>query len=101
MAVWVDIARVSAGLNVLLLAILVFVWGRNYYAIKSKHTLGMLMFALFLLGENALAVYYYLIDPTLSVWFSTAVPEIAWQAMLTLHVLETLGLAFLVWVTWD
>lgn len=101
MVVWVDIARIAAGLNVLLLGVLVFVWGRNYYSIRSKHTLGMLLFALFLLGENALAVYYYLLDPTLSVWFSTKVPAIAWQAMLALHVLETLGLAFLAWVTWD
>lgn len=101
MAVWVDIARLAAGLNVLLLAVLGYVWGRNYYQIRSKQTLGMLMFSLFLFGENALALYYYLIDPDLSVWFSTAVPAIAWQAMMALHVLETLGLAFLAWATWD
>lgn len=101
MAVWVDVARLAAGLNVLLLAVLGFIWGRNYYRIRSKHTLGMLLFSLFLLGENALAVYFYLINPDLSVWFSTQVPDIAWHAMLTLHVLETLGLVFLVWVTWD
>ena len=101
MAVWVDIARVAVGLNVLLLAILGFIWGRNYYRLRSKHTLGLLLFSAFLLGENVMALYYYLIDPTLSIWFSTQVPAIAWQAMMALHVLEALGLAFLTWVTLD
>jgi hypothetical protein len=101
MVAWIDLARLAAGLNVLLLCVLGYVWGRNYYQIRSKHTLGNLLFAAFLLAENALALYFYLIHQDLSVWFSTAVPVIAWQAMMALHVLETFGLAFLVWVTWD
>lgn len=101
MAVWVDIAQVAVGLNVLLLAVLGFIWGRNYYRLRSKHTLGLLLFSVFLLGENVMALYYYLIDPTLSIWFSTQVPAIAWQAMMALHVLEAFGLAFLTWVTMD
>lgn len=101
MAVWVDIARIAVGLNVLLLAVLGYVWGRNYYRIRSKHTLGLLMFSVFLLGENVLTLYYYLMDPTLSGWFTSEVPAIAWRAMMALHVLETLGLAFLAWVTMD
>jgi len=101
MAPWVDIARIAVGLNVLLLAVLGVVWGRNYYQIRSKQTLGMLMFATFLLGENLLTLYYYLVDPNLSAWYNTVVPAIAWQAMMALHVLETIGLVFLTWVTWD
>lgn len=101
MAVWVDIARIAVGLNVLLLSVLSVVWGRNYYNIRSKHTLGLLLFSVFLLGENVLALYYYLIDPDLSVWFSSDVPDIAWRAMMLFHVLEALGLAFLTWVTLD
>lgn len=101
MAVWVDVARIAVGLNVLLLCVLGFVWGRNYYRIRSKHTLGMLLFSAFLLGENVVTLYYYLLDPELSIWFNTAVPAIAWRTMMLFHVLETLGLAFLTWVTWD
>jgi len=38
----------------------------------------------------------------LSAWFaSEAVPPIAWRGMMALHVLQTLGLLFLVWITWD
>lgn len=101
MSIWVDAARVATGLNVLLLAGLAVVWGRNYLAIRSKHTLGLLLFAAFLLAENAFAFYYYLLDPTLSGWFSTQVPAVAWRAMMLLHALETIALVFLTWVTWD
>ncbi|QIO23345.1 hypothetical protein [Haloarcula sp. JP-L23] len=98
---WIDVARVAVAVNMLLLAGLVYVWGRNYYELRSKHTLGPLLFALFLFGENAFALYFYLLDPLLAEWFSTAVPDPAWQAMVVLHVLEAVGLAVLTWTTWD
>ena len=97
-----DVARISAGLNVVLLLALVWVWGRNYAQFPSKHALGLAMFGVFLLGENLFALYIYLVDPMLSAWFaSEAVPPIAWRGMMALHVLQTLGLLFLVWITWD
>lgn len=101
MSLWFDIARLSAGINVVLLAILLVIWGRNYLEFRSKHTLGLGIFALFLFAENALSLYVYVVDPQLSAWFTSEVPDIAWQAMMALHVLETFGLAFLVWVSWD
>ena len=101
MSLWFDVARVAAGLNILLLAVLLFVWGRNYLDLRSKHALGLMVFAVLLLLENAVALYIYLLDPTLSVWFSSAVPAIAWRGMMSLHVLETAGIAFLVWITMD
>lgn len=101
MSLWVDLARVATGLNLLLLAALGVVWGRNYLRLRSKHTLGVLVFAALLFFENAFALYFYLLDPLLSVWFSTQVPDPAWHAMLLFHVLESVGLTFLVWVTLD
>jgi hypothetical protein len=98
---WIDLARVSVSLNVVLLGALIYVWGRNYLDIRSKHTFGLLLFGVLLLGENAFALYFYLLDPLLSVWFSTAVPDPAWQALVLLHLLETVGLAALAYVTWD
>ena len=98
---WIDLARAAVALNVALLGALLYVWGRNYYRIRSKHTLGLLVFAVLLAGENVFALYFYLLDPVLSAWFSTAVPDLAWQAMVLLHVFETVGLAVLAWVTWD
>jgi hypothetical protein len=101
MSFWFDVARVAAGVNVLLLAILLGIWGRNYLELRSKHTLGLAIFALFLFAENILSLYIYIVDPTLSAWFSSDVPNIAWRAMMALHVLETGGLLFLTWTTWD
>lgn len=101
MSLWFDVARVSHALNLLLLVGLGYVWVRNYLEFRSKHTLGLLLFSVFLLLENGFALYIYMVDPDLSVWFSSAVPAIAWQAMMVLPVLEAIGLAFLLWVTWD
>jgi hypothetical protein len=101
MSIWFDVARVTAGLNILLLAVLLSVWGRNYLDLRSKHALGLMVFAVLLLLENLVALYIYLLDPTLSVWFSSAVPPIAWRGMMSLHVLETVGVGFLVWITMD
>jgi len=101
MGLWFDIARLSAGVNVALLAALLSVWGRNYLDLRSKHALGLAMFAVFLLARNALSLYIYIVDPTLSAWFNSAVPNIVWRALMALHLLETVGLAVLVWITWD
>jgi hypothetical protein len=98
---WADVARLATGVNVLLLAGLAYVWGRNYARLRSKHTLGLLVFSLFLLAENGLTLYYYMLDPDLSLWFNTQMPIIVWQATMVLHVLQTVGLLFLAWVTWD
>jgi len=88
------IAQAAAVINVVLLAALAYVWVSNYLQVRSKQTLGTLVFALLLLCENALAFYYYT--------FSTlelTTPAI--RAMMFLQLLETLAIAFLVWVTYD
>lgn len=93
MSLMLDAARVAAGLNILLLLAIIYVWGRNYLEIRSKHTLGSFVFAVFLLAENALALFYYLNPPQMSL--------AAVQAMMILQILETVGIAFLVYVTYD
>lgn len=101
MSIWIDLARGATAANVLLLCLLGAVWVRSYQRIRSRQTLGMALFAAILLVENGFALYVYLLDPVLSVWFSTQVPDPAWQAMVAFHLLETVALAFLAWVTWD
>lgn len=101
MSVWVDAATAATALNVLLLLALGYVWGRNFLALRSKHTAGLLVFSVILLAENALALYYYLLDPTLSVWYATQAPTVVWRATMALHVLEFVGIAVLTWITWD
>ena len=101
MSLWFDVARVAHALNVLLLVGLGYVWVRNYLEFRSKHTLGLLLFSVFLLVENAFALYIYMIDGTLAQWFASAVPDIAWQGLMMLPLFEALGIGFLLWVTWD
>jgi cell shape-determining protein MreD len=103
MTLWVTVAQVAAGVNVVLLLALTYVWGRNYAKFRSKHTLGLLVFALLLLAENVGIVYYYLLDPTLSAWWhnDSLVPAIVWQWQMAIHVIEAVGLSFLAWTAWD
>lgn len=103
MALLVNVVQGFAVLNVVVLLGLAYVWGRNFVSLRSKHALGLLVFAAFLLGENLLAAYFFILDPTLSGWIVNpeAVPPPAQIAMATLRVLEFLGLAFLAWITWD
>jgi len=91
MSLMLDVARVAAGANVALLAVLVAVWARSYRQIRSRHTLGALVFALFLLAENALALYYYFSG------LSIAPPAV--RAMMILQVLEAVGIAAYTYVT--
>jgi len=99
----VTLVRVFIVLNLVLLAGLSYVWIDNYRQLRSKHALGLVLFAVFLLGENLIAGYFFMIDPTLSAWIGNPelVPGPAQIAMLSLRVLEFGGLAFLTWITWD
>jgi len=101
MSLWFDVARVAVALNVVFLLGLTGVWGRNYLELRSKHVGGLLLFSLLLLGENALALYVYQFDPLLSAWFASNVPDVAWFAMMGFQVLESIGLAVLLWITLD
>lgn len=103
MGVWIDVVRVCAALNVVLLAGLSLIWARNYRQFGSKHALGLLIFGLMLLAENAVALHVFTFDPTLSAWFGNPdhMPNTPGNAMMALRVLETAGLVFLAWVTMD
>ena len=100
MALWLDAARVAAGVNVLLLVGLGAVWLRNYRRYGAQHTLGLLVFAAFLLVENALWLYFYVSHDAFIGWFVNAGTEV--QAGLALLCgLELVALAFLSYLTWQ
>ncbi|UIP00802.1 hypothetical protein Hbl1158_05440 [Halobaculum sp. CBA1158] len=100
-ALWGTVAAVAVAANLGLLLVLLVVWGRNAVRLRSSHAIGLSTFAALLFAENAIALYYYLVDPTLSAWFASAVPPVAWRAMVTLHLLETVALAALIRITLD
>ena len=69
MGVWLDLARAAAAANVVLLVALGSVWLRNYRRHGAQHTLGLLVFAAFLLVENALWLYFYVFHAAFVGWF--------------------------------
>lgn len=99
----ITIVRALIVLNLLLLLGLIYVWGRNWWELRSTYALGLALFATILFVENALAAYYFILDPTLSAWIADEqlVPPVAQGAMLFLRAFEFTGLVFLSWVTWD
>ena len=94
MATSIMIATAFAAVNVLLLAALTVVWVRNYRKFRTSLIAGLIAFAVVLLAENALAIYYFFSmkmlysgDPTVQ------------SAVATLKGLQLIALGFLTWVT--
>lgn len=100
MGLWFDITRTATVLNIGLLVILATVWTRNYMEFRSKLTLGLSMFAVLLIAENALKLYFYMLHPLLAGWF-LELPELHHTAFMLLALFEFGAIAFLLWVTWD
>ncbi|MDQ2071937.1 hypothetical protein ACODNH_16830 [Haloarcula sp. NS06] len=85
-------ARIAAAANILLLGVLITIWVQTYREIRAPLTLGSIVFASFLLAENAVALYFYFTAP--------AMPAVAVQVMMVLQMLETLGIGVLTYFTW-
>jgi hypothetical protein len=88
------IATALSGLNGVLLLVLVSVWFRNYQTFGSRLTLGLVAFALALLVENALAVYFFFSAEALYGMGSTVQ-----MAVIAMRVLQFVALAFLTYVS--
>ena len=99
MTLWLDAARAAAGMNVLLLLALGSVWLRGYRQHGARHTLGLLVFAAFLLVENALWLYLYVLHPSFVGWFVASGSDV--QAGVTMLCgLELVALVVLARITW-
>lgn len=99
MTLWRDVALAAAAGNVALLLALGSVWLRGYRRHGAQHTLGLLVFAGFLLVENLLWLYFYLLHPAFVGWFEATTTEV--QVGLTMLCgLEFVALLFLARITW-
>ncbi|WP_226012780.1 hypothetical protein [Halomicrobium salinisoli] len=87
-------ATVLAGVNVLLLLPLVGVWVRNYSTFRTNLVLGLVVFAVAMLAENAVAVYYFF---SMSSFYSGD-PHVQ-QAVLVLRGIQFVAIAVLSYVT--
>ncbi|MFB6148589.1 MAG: hypothetical protein ABEJ48_02890 [Halobacteriales archaeon] len=88
------IATTLAGANILLLGALTIVWLRNYQTFRSSLVLGLVVFAVVMLIENATAIFFFFSmkmlysgDPTVQ------------TAVAILRGLQFVALVFLTWVT--
>lgn len=100
MAVWLEVARGAAVVNVLLLLALGYVWFGNYRRHGASHTLGLLVVGAFLLVENALWLVLYLLHPGFIGWFVNAGTDVQ-VGMAMLCALELVALAVLARITWQ
>ncbi|RLI43299.1 hypothetical protein DRO64_05580 [Candidatus Bathyarchaeota archaeon] len=76
-----------------LICVLLAIYMENYRNIKSKFTLGLLMFAAILLAETIMAIGIY------SVTSLCRAIEISEVARPVLSLIEVIGIAILVWIT--
>lgn len=99
MVSWLSVAWGAAGLNVALLLLSGSIWLQNYRQHGAQHTLGLLVFAGFLLIENLLWLYFYLLHPAFRGWFLNAGTDIQIGVAL-LCGLELVALLVLARITW-
>jgi len=80
-------------INILLTLVLLVAYTKNYRAIKSKITLGLLFFALVFMVENIIDLFFYnVMIAQLAFDFTTV--------HFTVNFLEMIGLLILSYVTW-
>ena len=100
MGLWLTVARVAMGVNILLLVGLSYVWAGNYRSVRSKYVLALFLFAVLLLAENVFALYFFSFNPLTRQWLQTAATT-AQAAMVLLRLLETSALVLLTWAMWQ
>lgn len=91
---WPSLTTGLSAVNLVLLVVLLWIWVRNYRTFASAMVLGLIVFAVVLIVENLLAVYFafsmatlYATDPTVQAIGSL------------LRALQFLALIVLTWAT--
>ncbi|MFC6765649.1 hypothetical protein [Natrinema soli] len=99
MEAWLNAARMAAGVNMVLLLVLGSIWLRNYRQHGARHTLGLLVFAVLLLVQNGLWLYFYVLHPDFIGWFVNSGTDVQ-VGVTMLCGLELIALVFLTRITW-
>lgn len=98
MSLWLTVARLAAGANVVLLAVLGSIWLRNYRDHGARHTLMLLVFAGFLFVENLVWLYVYVVREDVVGWYLATGTDVQVSLML-LCGLEFVALAVMTAIT--
>ena len=82
------------GINILLTLGLLFIYVQNYMKIKSKYTIGLMVFAAFFLVQSAMGLYF---DAMMVMYSSPEAKNVA----TILEVVKAVGFAILLWISWE
>ena len=88
------VTTVLTGISTLLLGALIHVYIKNLRKIKSKFTIGLLIFAVLFLIQNLVSLYYFV---TMMDYYS---PEVEFHVFI-LTLLQAIGFAVLLKITWE
>ncbi len=81
-------------INIIIIVGLLFVYTQNYAKLKSKYTIGLMIFALLFLAQTAMGIYF---DMSMVMYSSSR----AENAATLLEAVKTVGFAILLWISWD
>ena len=95
MGTMISAAMALAALNVLLLVPLTVIWIRNYSTFRTNLVLGLLAFAVAMLAENAVALYFFFSMQS----FYGGAPGVQ-KAVLVLRALQFIAIVLLTYATW-
>ena len=90
----IQLASLLAGVNLVCLLVLTAVWARNYRRFRTTLVLGLLAFAVAMLVENALALYFFFTMQSLY----SGDPHVQ-QAVLVLRALQLVAVGTLTYAT--
>ncbi|MFC5368270.1 hypothetical protein [Salinirubrum litoreum] len=90
----IQLAALLAGVNLVCLLALTAVWARNYRRFRTTLVLGLLAFAVAMLVENALALYFFFTMQSLY----SGDPHVQ-QAVLVLRALQLVAVGTLTYAT--
>lgn len=94
MAMLMNITTILTGISTIFLILLAYIYIKNLKNIKSKFTIGLLVFAILFLLQNLVSLYFY----------STMVEYYTKQVALHVFIfslLETIAFLILLKITWE
>jgi len=88
------ITTIATGITLFCLLLLMFIYIRHLIKVRSKYTVGLVVFALLFLIQNGISLYFFLTSPEIYV-------GLVGVHMIGITILEAIAFATLVFISWD
>jgi len=89
-----EISTALHAINILLTLGLLYIYAQNYRKMKSKYTVGLVMFAFFFFLQSLMGLYF---DTTMAMYKD----DVAKQAAMVLEAVKAIGFAVLLKISWE